>query len=168
MNKEFIPYEQALALKELGFNEKCYGYYTKNQEYFYFDVDDLSSAYTKNMDNLVVNSVDELECTAPLYQQAFDFFEEKYFLSGEIQKQAPYQKVTKPYWWYMIQDVNGDDLSDWQSRFGAILDKAHQNIEGNFVDDDKFAKFLYDDNFAFETRTEAKLECLKKLIEIKK
>jgi hypothetical protein len=73
MEKEFVPYEIALKLKELGFNEKCYGYYTKNQEYFYFDVDDLSSAYTKNMDNLVVNSVDELECTAPLYQQAFKF-----------------------------------------------------------------------------------------------
>ena len=27
MNKEFIPYEQALELKELGFNEVCLGYY---------------------------------------------------------------------------------------------------------------------------------------------
>jgi hypothetical protein len=68
----------------------------------------------------------------------------------------------------MIQDEKGEDLSDWQRRFNVILDKAHQNIEGNFVDDDKFIKFLYDDNFAFETRTEAKFECLKKLIEIVK
>jgi hypothetical protein len=27
MNKEFIPYEQAVVLKELGFNEGCFGYY---------------------------------------------------------------------------------------------------------------------------------------------
>jgi hypothetical protein len=27
MNKEFIPYEQALALKELGFDEPCLGFY---------------------------------------------------------------------------------------------------------------------------------------------
>jgi hypothetical protein len=27
MNKEFVPYEQALALKELGFNEPCFGNY---------------------------------------------------------------------------------------------------------------------------------------------
>jgi hypothetical protein len=27
MNKEFIPYEQALALKELGFDEPCFGWY---------------------------------------------------------------------------------------------------------------------------------------------
>ena len=80
MNKEFVPYEEALAMKELGFDEKCYGYYTEYKEYFYFDVDDLSSAYTKNMDNLIVNNVDDLECTAPLYQQAFRWFREKYGL----------------------------------------------------------------------------------------
>jgi len=91
MKNEFIPYEEALALKELGFDEKCYGYYTEyrallyfneqsKKDYFYFDVDDLSSAYTKNMDNLIVNSVDDLECTAPLYQQAFRWFREKYNL----------------------------------------------------------------------------------------
>jgi hypothetical protein len=28
MNKEFIPYEQALALKELGFDEPCLANYT--------------------------------------------------------------------------------------------------------------------------------------------
>ena len=154
MDKCFVPYEQALALKELGFEEECLDFYDDNKELFYNH---------ENKEKIHIGD----SVKAPLYQQAFDFFEEKYFLSGEIQKQAPYQKVTKPYWWYMIQDVNGDDLSDWQSRFNAILDKAHQNIEGNFVDDDKFAKFLYDDKFAFETRTEAKLECLKKLIEIK-
>ena len=27
MNKEFIPYEQALELKELGFNEPCLAIY---------------------------------------------------------------------------------------------------------------------------------------------
>jgi len=27
MNKEFIPYEQALELKELGFDEPCFGCY---------------------------------------------------------------------------------------------------------------------------------------------
>ena len=27
IEKEFIPYEQALALKELGFNEPYFGYY---------------------------------------------------------------------------------------------------------------------------------------------
>ena len=33
MNKEFIPYEQALALKELGFDEPCFGHYLMKKFY---------------------------------------------------------------------------------------------------------------------------------------
>jgi hypothetical protein len=28
MGKEFVPYELALKLKEIGFDEPCFGYYT--------------------------------------------------------------------------------------------------------------------------------------------
>jgi hypothetical protein len=143
-----------LELKELGLKvEFAFGHYNYD---------------THKMRDYKNERVTKSFFAAPLYQQAFDFFEEKYFLSGEVQKQAPYQNVTKPYWWYLIQDGKGSDVSNWQGRFAEILDKAHQNKEGNFVDDDKFIKFLYDDNFGFKTRNEAKLECLKKLIEIVK
>lgn len=33
MQKEFIPYEQALALKELGFDKPCFGYYVETKEW---------------------------------------------------------------------------------------------------------------------------------------
>ena len=29
MEKEFVPYELAVKLKELGFDEECFGYYTE-------------------------------------------------------------------------------------------------------------------------------------------
>ena len=111
MEKEFTQYTEALALKELGFDEKCYGYFTRDEEFFYFDVDDLSSAYTKNMDNIVVNSVNGLECTAPLYQQAFRWFREKYELEG-ITQQA------EDFVWYKwkISQYNEDGkkyVADW-------------------------------------------------------
>ena len=111
MEKEFTQYTEALALKELGFDEKCYGYFTRDEEFFYFDVDDLSSAYTKNMDNIVVNSVNGLECTAPLYQQAFRWFREKYKLEG-ITQQA------EDFVWYKwkISQYNEDGkkyVADW-------------------------------------------------------
>jgi hypothetical protein len=62
MEKEFIPYEQALALKELGFDEPCIGYY-----------------YNVNIcfDSPGVN-------ITPLYQQAFRWFREKCGLIGLI------------------------------------------------------------------------------------
>jgi len=75
MNKEFCTYEQALALKELGFDEPCFlGY----------KMEDLFELFTKG---LVYNSIYEtfnettnLSCTAPLYQQAFRWFREKHEL----------------------------------------------------------------------------------------
>jgi hypothetical protein len=60
MNKEFIPYEQALELKELGFKEECAAHY--------LDVDDLELKW-KIYRNLSFNTNNCLQ--APLYQQAF-------------------------------------------------------------------------------------------------
>ena len=37
MEKEFIPYEQALALKELGFDEECLGTYYEEDKSFYIN-----------------------------------------------------------------------------------------------------------------------------------
>jgi hypothetical protein len=73
MNKEFIPYEQALALKELGFDKPCFGYYNvSNQEL----IEDLSNNRTGNDDSRWAS--------APLYQQAFRWFREKYDLGHMI------------------------------------------------------------------------------------
>ena len=66
MEKEFIPYEQALALKELGFDEKCISVYLTSTKKFY----PIYRPYTNN------EQTDEI--LRPLYQQAFRWFREKY------------------------------------------------------------------------------------------
>jgi hypothetical protein len=74
MNKEFIPYEQALALKELGFDEDVFAVYEIIDEYtqkFLFEY--------KNRDNIF-----SYQIAAPLYQQAFRWFREKHNLEGEV------------------------------------------------------------------------------------
>ena len=62
MNKEFVSYEQALALKELGFDEFCFAYYKdiKGEKVLLDD--------SMNFDG---------ECDAPLYQQAFRWLHEQ-------------------------------------------------------------------------------------------
>jgi len=72
MTKEFIPYEQALELKELGFDDKTLKSYDTsvvilNGKYLLDDWYDVSS----------VNTV-----KAPLYQQAFRWFREMYGLNS--------------------------------------------------------------------------------------
>ncbi len=73
MNKEFIPHEQALELKELGFDEECSAHF--------LDVDDLELKW-KIYRNLSFNTDNCLQ--APLYQQAFRFFREKHGCSYSI------------------------------------------------------------------------------------
>jgi hypothetical protein len=63
MNKEFVTYEQALALKELGFGEPCLGTY-----YYAGKVLDISE-YINHGKYTVL---------APLKQQVFRWFREKY------------------------------------------------------------------------------------------
>jgi hypothetical protein len=68
MNKEFVSYEHAVALKELGFDEECFS--------FFEDVDVLynSEGTYKYNDNVW----EESEVIAPLKQQVFRWFREKY------------------------------------------------------------------------------------------
>ena len=67
MTKEFIPYDQALIIKELGFDEPCFGiYYTKDGDIRKIDINEVGDA--------------------PLYQQAFKFFRDKYDFEGIVQK----------------------------------------------------------------------------------
>ena len=73
MEKEFIPYEQALALKELGFDEPCFGYYLNNEFCFFADMRFCNT-----------NSEFKFYPTAPTFSQAFRWFREKYNLRGFI------------------------------------------------------------------------------------
>ena len=74
MNKEFVPYQQALELKKLGFDEPCFAWYNDNGNYMLGINEvrfDTKNTYHFNNTNSV---------SAPLYQQAFRFLRDKYNL----------------------------------------------------------------------------------------
>ena len=71
MNKEFIPSEQSLELKELGFNESCLkNWYQANNGFVL--VDEITQSFQPHT-------------LAPLYQQAFRWFRENYGYNGVIE-----------------------------------------------------------------------------------
>ena len=75
MNKEFVPYEQALALKELGFDKPCFRWYDERWG------DDLQQdKYNTNKDLFMT----DLDCSTPLYQQAFRWLLKHHNLYGVI------------------------------------------------------------------------------------
>ena len=77
MNKEFVPYELAVKLKELGFDELCFGYYLCKNSAF-----EVRLEITTNWIDLL--PYDSSSCKAPLYQQAFRWFREKYGLYHQM------------------------------------------------------------------------------------
>jgi hypothetical protein len=107
MEKEFIPYEQALALKELGFDEHCFAYYGE------INGGEIMLFLKKNFDNQA------LYFLAPLYQQAFRWFREKYNYSHSI---------SKTYGGEYIPYANGSELNLDDERFQWIY-KTYEEAE---------------------------------------
>ena len=72
MSKDFIPYQEALELKELGFDEPCFG------EYYYgkLKYDEVSNGQTAHNDLAL----------APTYSQVFRWFREKHSLDCYIDR----------------------------------------------------------------------------------
>jgi hypothetical protein len=80
----FVPYEQALALKELGFNEPCFGNYnnlTGTTRFFFGKTNEGCIVWNKVPGtNDIVTSNETI--LAPTFSQAFRFFREKHKLYG--------------------------------------------------------------------------------------
>jgi hypothetical protein len=139
---EFNPYEQALALKELGFDEPCLahligfgdgtqenGLYKIKQQQVFYPGDYASSddkAEELGLHPFVI-------CGVPLFQQAFRWFREKYKLEAIVQKADDFS-------WYKFT------IYFYLSDSKGFVDSYHE----------------------FNTYEEAELACLIKLIEIVK
>jgi len=72
IESNFVPYQIALDMKSIGFDEPCFGCYGHQNDLW--------------CENPVNSKLDipEDNILAPLYQQAFDFFREKYKINSEI------------------------------------------------------------------------------------
>ena len=81
MEQEFIPYEEALDLKELGFDEPCLFAYNQDDDNKLMTAPQLSfyAINTGKNSDIVKNKV-----TTPFYQQSFRWFREKYGLCSSF------------------------------------------------------------------------------------
>jgi hypothetical protein len=74
MKEQFCTYEISLKLKELGFNEECFCFYTDSKQLRYNFI--LDSENPKLIPNSKINVLNY--CAAPLWQQVIDWFREKH------------------------------------------------------------------------------------------
>ena len=138
MEREFIPYEQALALKELGFDEPCIQQYSYDGAIM-FCVNDWGQPRLKTNKQSYSDSGGDC-ISAPTFSQAFRWFRKKYDLHPSFTR-------------YKSSSIN---------REPTIFTHLY---EIQIIDENADKIFHVGD---FNSLEEAELECLKKLIEIVK
>ena len=100
MNKEFTQYEEALALKELGYYDSVFGQWWEDKndgEKFLFTGNDISEEYEQHDIRYI--------CEAPLYQQAFRWFREKHGLDSFVKHL--YKSTIKVGYYFGIDKYKG-------------------------------------------------------------
>jgi hypothetical protein len=128
MDKEFIPYEQALVLKELGFNEPCLCFYNYNSQLLrYMNPDkDWNSLQSQTLKNSKITLPDTY--SAPLYSQAFRWFRERYQASPTIHCISEQDNS----WRYHIPNEGGErDFLTYEEAELACLIKLIEIVKEN-------------------------------------
>jgi len=76
MENEFIPYEQALVLKDLGFDEECFDYYIPNKNND--PISKILNSYELGKHNSNTNTIYKNGIVSrPIFSQAFRWFRNK-------------------------------------------------------------------------------------------
>jgi hypothetical protein len=121
MEKEFIPYEQALALKELGFDEPCFRYYKPNGE-----LDYIENHILKDFPYLAKNSEWQDLVAAPTFSQAFRWFRDNYGILSSIQ----YCRLPNIFW-FKIDDAifTNVDFETYEEAELACLEKLIEIVK---------------------------------------
>lgn len=81
METLFLPHRLAIKMKELGFNEPCFATYRHDERFNEYELDYHTKSQMQN--NCIPINTEYTEeskwISAPLYQQAFDWFRYKGF-----------------------------------------------------------------------------------------
>ena len=136
MKEQFVTYEIALALKELGFDEKCLAsYYTDDERnYDKGDIYDcrrkLSSSidfdpFKEEFDNFYINSNETYYVSAPLWQQAFNWiFKQLDFYYPFIRLEI-YSDASGG--WYAPPDDDSNEY--WNTSFSSLEEAINQVLD---------------------------------------
>lgn len=78
VDKDFVPYEEALALKEVGFNEPCLKFHVAGKLILALDAENGDT-------NSKLNGYNPLYVSAPTFSQAFRWIREKHNLPSNLE-----------------------------------------------------------------------------------
>ena len=141
MQKQFVTYEIALKLKELGFDEECINEYWFTCEKLRFSFESIKNIYHYKRSNSDNNDISLI--SAPLWQQVIDWFREKHNIHIEIELT---DNTMQFYYQYCIVDSKNRECHDED-----MIDQATR---------------IYNYNERFNTYEEAREQAILKTIEL--
>jgi hypothetical protein len=125
MEKEFVTYELALRMKQLGFDEPCFNFYMGGFK-------ELGKIKYVNP-----NKIHQSNVLAPTWQSAFRWFREKYFIHGEPLYKGGLTSQTAWYNYDIISTIDWDDSKVKNKQYKtyeeaelACLEKLIEIVEG--------------------------------------
>ena len=116
MKEQFVTYEIALKLKELGFDEPCLAsYYTDDERNYVKDGtydcrQKISSSidfdpFKEEFDNFYINSNETYYVSAPLWQQVIDWLRDEHDIVIEITRQKYFDTYANSYAYEVVCKV---------------------------------------------------------------
>jgi hypothetical protein len=140
MKKEFVPYGLALELKQLGFDEPCFGYYVDGElRGINLGMEELGGVepyYQRfgfhTLSNHDIDNPNKIVVTAPTYSQAFRWFREKYNLKSCIMFRTSMEDNKEYYDWLIKgQEVVYRHFNTYEEAELACLKKLIQIVKEN-------------------------------------
>jgi hypothetical protein len=116
MEKEFVTYEQALALKELGFDEECMAGYDKED----------NTLYIAYLINAGVQFNSNYYDKAPLKQQVFRWFRENHNWTGGVRMLSGGSN-------YLVGEFYKDEDNSFM-RFRGTYDEIENDCINELID----------------------------------
>lgn len=122
MEKEFVPYDLAIKLKDLGFNEPCFGYYDLdglqiNTNHWYPE--------NKNSSFPLPNTTNNPKISAPTFSQAFRWFREKYDCHHTIKHNKKYVGIA----YSSVVNFSIDEFETYEEAELACLETLIEVVE---------------------------------------
>jgi hypothetical protein len=142
LQKEFVPYELALRMKALGFDEPCFAFYQiEYNEGIPVMVDDNDQYRISGFRTCKNSEIPAHYTTTPTWQSAFRWFREKYDWQHSIEPTADQHRFEVGYNYWV-----------WNSKTGEEYHTMPKNRPTG--------------DWEYETYEEAEQDCLVKLIDI--
>jgi len=132
MENLFVTYEQALALKQIGFDEPCLAYYSCS---FFMDTEDsptfkmweILSTLKENKNSFIFFLKND--CTAPIKQQVFKWGREKHNLHHKIMSHGDWDNLQYQY------IISGTNIPESCHMYFFVDANSYEQAESACIDE---------------------------------